>query len=67
MTLTINGETYRSESDILTLEALLAEKNIPSAGTAVAVNGRIVQRKDHPVHELHDGDAVIIITAAYGG
>lgn len=67
MILTINGETYRSDSNIMTLEALLAEKKIPSAGTAVAVNGRIVQRKDHSVYELHDGDTIIIITAAYGG
>lgn len=38
-----------------------------TAGTAVAVNGRIVKKPDWETTMLHDGDDMVIIKAAYGG
>lgn len=38
-----------------------------TAGTAVAVNGKIVKKPDWETTMLHDGDDMVIIKAAYGG
>lgn len=51
----------------VTLEELLLQENIPSAGTAVAINGKVVRRNDWTTRILNDGDNIILITAAYGG
>lgn len=42
-------------------------ENIPSAGVAVAVNGKIVRGADQESFILSEGDDVVIIGAAYGG
>ncbi len=42
-------------------------ENIPNAGVAVAVNGRIVRGSDQATFLLSEGDDVVIIGAAYGG
>lgn len=38
-----------------------------TAGTAIAVNGKVVPRRKWDTSPLRDGDTVIIISAAYGG
>lgn len=46
---------------------LLELQKIPSADTAVAINGKMVRRDDWPLRLVNGGDDIIIITAAYGG
>lgn len=40
---------------------------VPSAGTAVAVNGKLVPRAQWVDRLLTGDESVLIITAAYGG
>ena len=51
----------------MSVAELMDMQNIPSAGTAVAVNGKIVRREDHDSRLLNEGDDSIVISAAYGG
>ncbi len=46
---------------------LLEHLSIKTAGTAVAVNGKIVRRENWPVSNLNEEDKIMIISAAYGG
>ena len=62
MHLTVNGD-HRS-ADARTVAELVGE---PRRGTAVAVNGEVVPRRDWAGHALRDGDRVEILTAAQGG
>jgi len=74
MKLCINGE------DQELLEGVFSEKNVsPKVAdllgalelqvdrVAVAVNGSIVHRAQHPVHVLSDGDRIEVVTLVGGG
>ncbi len=50
-----------------TVEDLAKAQNLPENGVAIAVNGKLVQRKDWVDTELKENDAVLIVNAAYGG
>lgn len=51
----------------MSVAELIEMQNIPGAGTAVAVNGKIVRREDREMRMLNEGDDIIVISAAYGG
>lgn len=51
----------------MTVEQFLAHENVPSGGTAVAINGKIVRRHEWATRMIAEGDDIIIIKAAYGG
>ncbi len=46
---------------------LIAWKNIPTGGTAITINDRIVRKSDRESTRLSDGDRVVVISAAFGG
>lgn len=50
-----------------TVGDLVKAQNLPENGVAIAVNGKLVQRKDWVDTELKENDAVLIVNAAYGG
>ncbi|MBQ4358605.1 MAG: sulfur carrier protein ThiS [Paludibacteraceae bacterium] len=50
-----------------TVGDLAKAQNLPENGVAIAVNGKLVQRKDWVDTELKENDAVLIVNAAYGG
>ncbi len=59
-----------NERDILestTISKLLKDLGIPTAGTAIAVNGTIVSREKHETHLIEKGDKVDVIRAIGGG
>ena len=66
-TVIINGQTIELPGDVYTLAQLLEWKNIPSRGTAVAINGKLIPASSHDVTELNPLDRLTIISAAYGG
>lgn len=66
MTVLINDKPTEVNTGT-TLAQLLENLNIPSNGTAVAVNGALAKRDAWPSATLNDGDKVLIISAAYGG
>jgi sulfur carrier protein len=64
--LTVNGRPARLDGSP-TVAALLARYNLARAACAVEVNRRIVPKRRHADHLLHDGDAVEIVTLVGGG
>ncbi|WP_328532110.1 sulfur carrier protein ThiS [Nocardioides sp. NBC_00368] len=62
MRLMINGEPTEV-ADGAGIVDLLNER----AGSAIAVNGEVVPRAEHPTTHLQDGDVVEIVTAVQGG
>lgn len=66
MKITINDRELEL-ADGTTLGQVLRDNSIPSAGTAVAVNGSVVPKSAYKERVLADGDSIIIIKAFYGG
>lgn len=64
MQITVNNEP-RTVADDAMVASLL--EGLPEGGTAVAVNDRLITRGERATTPLHEGDRVIIISAAYGG
>ncbi|NEU13861.1 sulfur carrier protein ThiS [Methylobacterium sp. BTF04] len=70
MRLTVNGQPRDCEAaDLETLfQAEADETGIESPqGIAIAVNGRVVRRRDWAATALGDGDRVEIVRAMQGG
>ncbi|NYG56745.1 sulfur carrier protein ThiS [Nocardioides perillae] len=67
MKITLNGEPTELAGPT-TLAALLDERiDAPREGTAVAVDGAVVPRVEHPDRVLQEGAAVEVVTAVQGG
>lgn len=66
MQITVNNKPRQLDS-ALTVEELLEADKVPGAGTAVAVNGKLVPRVQWADRLLTGDESVLIITAAYGG
>ncbi len=66
MQIILNGEPAECP-DGCTVADLLAQRNIPSAGTAVARNDAVVRKTRHADTVLADGDRIEIIRAVAGG
>jgi sulfur carrier protein len=62
----VNGED-REVADGTTVSALLDRLGVPSAGVAVALDGVVVPRAEHPTTALPDGAVVEVLTAVQGG
>ena len=65
--LTINNKVEFINSEKLYLSELVALKNIPLKGTAVAVNGKIARKENWDTTKISAGDSLTVISAAYGG
>lgn len=50
-----------------TLGEFVTQERIPSKGTAIAINGRVVRQSDWGNRPLCHRDALVVISAAYGG
>ena len=64
MKIFINNQHIELPSDEMTVAELIAWRNIPTGGTAITINDRIVRKSDT---RLSDGDRVVVISAAFGG
>ncbi len=67
MIITINEQVIETPSDHMTVRDILEWRNIPEAGTAVAVNGRLIPRSRWNSEELNEHDDITLISAAFGG
>lgn len=67
MNLIYNGKLTPVANDGITMAQFVEEQNVPTKGCAVAVNGKLVPRKNWDTFMLKDGDDVVAINAAYGG
>ena len=66
MQIQVNGEE-RVIQDHETIASLLHTLGVRSDQVAVEVNLRIVDRQEFPVHQLHEGDQVEIMSFIGGG
>lgn len=69
MRLIVNGEPWEHEAaDVAALFAIEAEeRELPSEGIAIALNGRVVRKKDWAGTALSEGDRIEIVRAMQGG
>ncbi len=65
MRITVNGEPVAIEAPC-TVADLVRQYRVTGAA-AVEVNEALVPKREHPEHELADGDAVEIVTLVGGG
>lgn len=66
MKVTINDIVKEFQADIVLAEAM-RQCDIPTAGTAVAVNDKVVPKSLHGDFRLSEGDKIVVIKAFYGG
>ncbi len=66
MNVTVNGKSRELSRDT-SIAGLLAKLDVSSEGTAVALNGAVVPRKEHGKTSLCEGDVVEVIRAVAGG
>ena len=70
MRLTVNGQAREIEAaDLAALFAHAAEEtgSADPQGVAIAVNGRVVRRRDWESTPIADGDRIEIVRAMQGG
>ena len=66
MQIVLNGEP-KSLDDVLSLQQLLDQLQIPAGRVACEVNLKIIRRAFYPETLLKEGDAIEIIQAIGGG
>lgn len=67
MLIFINDEPVKLTCDEMTVSELIEMRNLPQGTSAVAINDRLIPRARHKSHMLHEGDRVVLISAAFGG
>lgn len=67
MNITLNNDRLILPDYVLTVADLIKWKNIPSSGTAIAVNNKLVLSRNREVTKLEEGDDVTVISATFGG
>lgn len=65
MKLTLNGQPH--DTDARTVRELIDQLGYSQQAVAVEVNRELVPRKQHETTELHDGDAIELVTLVGGG
>lgn len=66
MNILINHKPFELQGDS-TLEEALTQAQIPLEGVAVAVNNRVVPRRDWGSTTLEEGSKITVIRAVCGG
>lgn len=66
MKITVNGEELTLDAPC-TVAQLVRQHNLAETACAVEVNRQLVPKRQHPLHELADGDTVEIVTLVGGG
>ena len=67
MKILLNGTETEIEENILTITDLLMSLNIPTIGTAVALNYKVIKKSEHQTTHISENDAVEIVRAVAGG
>lgn len=64
--ITVNNNPLAIPDDA-TVSKLMEILGETTAGTALAINGKVVRKAHWESHRLAEGDNVLLIKAAYGG
>ena len=65
MRLKVNDKEVETGASNLSLFS--QEQDLPATGIAIAVNNRMVPRREWDSYTLHEGDSILIIKAVCGG
>ena len=65
MRLRVNDKEVETGASNLSLFS--QEQNLQTTGIAIAVNNRMVPRREWDSYTLHEGDSILIIKAVCGG
>lgn len=67
MTILLNENKVILPNDYMTVADLVKWKEIPSQGTAIAVNNKLIKQDKWSITNLKDEDQITVISAAFGG
>ena len=67
MTILLNDNPVVLPNDYMTVADLVKWKEIPSQGTAIAVNNKLIKQEKWSITKLNDQDQITVISAAFGG
>lgn len=63
----LNDNIVDLPDEYMTIADLIKWKNIPSQGTAIALNNKLIKQDKWSVTDLHVNDHITVISAAFGG
>lgn len=63
----LNDNPLKLPNDYMTIEDFVKWKEIPSQGTAIALNDKLIKQSQWLVTKLKDEDRITVISAAFGG
>lgn len=67
MKIKINNQQIELPVDVTTVEELLKWRGIPTQGTAIAVNNKLLLACNWGTTKLNESDLLTVISAAFGG
>ncbi len=67
MKIKVNNEIVELSGPMVTVNELLALREVSPNGTAVAVNDRLVPRGKWDTFKIEENDDVTLVSAAFGG
>lgn len=67
MNIILNKEDFLLPDEVVTIGELIAWQQLPTIGVAVAVNNRVIPKKEWESWKLCQGDKIALITAVCGG
>lgn len=67
MILKLNGDSYQSKSESLTVASLLNEMEIKAPRVAVELNMKIIPKAEYEQTSLADGDVIEVVGFVGGG
>lgn len=68
MNITINKQAIALPDDsAISLERLMEMQNLPAKGVGIALNNRVIPRKNWAETTVSDGDSITVISAVCGG
>lgn len=67
MTILLNDNPVTLPNDYMTVADLVKWKEIPSQGTAIAINNKLIKQDAWKVTNLKEDDQITVISAAFGG
>lgn len=67
MTILLNDIPIKLPCNTMTVADLVKWKQIPSQGTAIAINDKLIKQDQWSVKRLEEMNQVTVISAAFGG
>jgi sulfur carrier protein len=67
MKIILNNKAEELPGEVLTVNALLKEKNFTFKMLVIKVNGQLIKKSDYETALVHDGDDVMVLHLISGG